>query len=286
MAIVFALGCLCCAAINDFIFKLFSRNSDGRKRSCGIFVCIVGWVMVIAYSILRPPHSMDLQMTIPWGCLSGLLSLISNVLVIESMRYLTAGVSSTIFRMNMVLVVIGAWLFLGEQITPTLLAGTLCALCSILAFIPKREKNDGASQKHAWLGFSLAVVACVLRACMSLSYKYAFSHGADENGVAMLCALAWALGGIVITLAQEHKLVMPTPSEWKISLTSGVFTTAIIVLMARMNACGNASVVNPIAQMSFLGTMMLSCLILKEKITPKKAIALTLGCAAVIFLSL
>ena len=56
--------------------------------------------------------------------------------------------------------------------------------------------------------------------------------------------------------------------------------------MARMNATGNASVVNPIAQMSFLGTFALSAIFLKEKMTPKKICALLLGIAAIIFLTL
>ena len=56
--------------------------------------------------------------------------------------------------------------------------------------------------------------------------------------------------------------------------------------MARMNVCGNASVVNPIAQMSFLGTMLLSCVFLKEKLDFRKMAALMLGCTAVLLLSL
>lgn len=283
MAIVYALCCLAFAAVNDFIFKLLSSGDKTEKhKSCGPFVSIVGWVMVISYAVFRPPQAWDTG-TLLLGCIAGALSLISNVLVIESMRYQAAGVCSTIFRLNMVLVVLGAHFFLDEPLTGALIVGIICAFCAILAFIPKGGRSSG---DKAMLGFAMAVVACVLRAGMSLSYKYAFSHGADENGVAMVTALFWALGGLVITLAQEHRIYNPSLREWKISLTSGVFTTGIIIFMARMNVCGNASVVNPIAQMSFLGTMLLSCVFLREKLDFRKIVALLLGCAAVLLLSL
>ncbi len=285
MAIVYALCCLLCGAVNDFLFKLISSGdkSSGKDKSCGAFVSIVGWVMVLAYSIFRRPHAGDLQMTLTWGCISGALSLISNVLVIEAMRYQAAGVCSTIFRLNMVLIVVGAHFFLGEPMTGTLICGIICAFCAILAFIPRGTSAGG---NKAMLGFVLAIIACVLRAGMALSFKYGFSHGADENGVSMIIALFWAIGGILIMLAQERRLRAPTAGEWKISLTSGVFVTGIIIFMARMNMCGNASIVNPIAQMSFLGTFALSCIFLKEKVDLKKALALVMGCCAIVLLCL
>lgn len=286
MAIVYALCCLACAAVNDFLFKLFSsadKSSGKDNKSCGAFVSIVGWVMVIAYCVFRHPHAGNLQMTLTWGCISGALSLISNVLVIEAMRYQAAGVCSTIFRLNMVLIVIGASFFFGEPITAPLICGIICAFCAILCFIPRGASSGG---NKAMLGFVLSVIACILRAGMALSFKYGFSHGADENGVSMITALFWAIGGILIMLVQERRLRQPTAGEWKISLTSGVFVTAIIIFMARMNMYGNASIVNPIAQMSFLGTFALSCIFLKEKVDMKKALALALGCCGVALLCL
>ncbi len=282
MGIIYALCCLAFAAVNDFIFKLFSSSGSGR-RSCGMFVSIVGWVMVLFYALFRRPEgSGDLKMTLLWGSVAGAMSLSSNVLVIEAMRHQAAGVCSTIFRLNMVLVVLGAHFFLDEPLGWTLISGIVCAFCAILAFVPRGGVGGG---KGAVLGFSMAVIACFLRACMSLAYKYGFSCGAEENGVAMINGLFWALGGIVITLVQERRLSLPSARELKIGGVSGAFVTGIIVFMARMNMCGNASVVNPIAQMSFLGTMILSCVFLKEKLDVRKVFALVMGCAAVVLLS-
>ena len=291
MAITYAFCCLFFSALNDFIFKLFANSSSGeggtKKRSCGLFVSIVGMVW-FAFTIGLPhKDGTTLQATLLWGAISGFFSLVGNILLIESMGYQSAGVSSTIYRLNMVLVVIGAFLFLGEPLTPTIVAGVVCAFVAVMAFIPKRTAETAAQDAaKAKLGFTLAVLASVLRACMGLSYKYAFSHQADVNGVTALNAFCWLAGGVLYSLIREHKLSLPTKHDWLIGLTSGIFVSGIVFFMAWMNACGNASVVNPIAQMSFLGTFLLSAIFLKEKMTKQKMIAVLFGILAIIFLTI
>ncbi|MBO7092966.1 MAG: DMT family transporter [Victivallales bacterium] len=291
MAITYAFCCLFFSALNDFIFKLFANSSSGeggtKKRSCGLFVSIVGLIW-FAFTIGLPhKDGMTLQATLLWGAISGFFSLVGNILLIESMGYQSAGVSSTIYRLNMVLVVIGAFLFLGEPLTPTIVAGVVCAFVAVMAFIPKRTAETAAQDAaKAKLGFTLAVLASVLRACMGLSYKYAFSHQADVNGVTALNAFSWLAGGVLYSLIREHKFSLPTKHDWLIGLTSGIFVSGIVFFMAWMNACGNASVVNPIAQMSFLGTFLLSAIFLKEKMTKQKMIAVLFGIVAIIFLTI
>ena len=291
MAITYAFCCLFFSALNDFIFKLFANSSSGeggtKKRSCGLFVSIVGLIW-FAFTIGLPhKEGTTLQATLLWGFISGFFSLVGNILLIESMGYQSAGVSSTIYRLNMVLVVIGAFLFLGEPLTPTIVAGVVCAFVAVMAFIPKRTAETAAQDAaKAKLGFTLAVLASVLRACMGLSYKYAFSHQADVNGVTALNAFCWLAGGVLYSLIREHKLSLPTKHDWLIGLTSGIFVSGIVFFMAWMNACGNASVVNPIAQMSFLGTFLLSVIFLKEKMTKQKMIAVLFGIVAIIFLTI
>ena len=44
MAILLALGCLICSALNDFLFKLFA----GRQGPRGMFITIIGCVWLLA----------------------------------------------------------------------------------------------------------------------------------------------------------------------------------------------------------------------------------------------
>lgn len=295
MDIIYAFCCLGITAVNDFIFKLFANHAGtgNRQRSCGLFVTFVGCVDFL-FMVCLERHVSDPSFTILWGCISGFFSVSSNILLIESMRFLSAGICSTIFRLNMVLVVIGSHLLFREPLTASLVTGIVCAFIAILAFIPRGNSTAATNTDAATAttlartGFALAVLASVLRACMSLSYKYAFDHGADVNAVATINGLWWIFGGILYALLREHRIPRPTRHDLIIGLTSGAFVCGIIFFMARMNACGNASVVNPIAQMSFLGTFLLSAVFLRkqEPVTVAKVVALLLGCAAIVCLTL
>ena len=288
MAIVYAFCCLLFAAVNDFVFKLFANHSQASadRKSCGGFVTLVGLVEVILLSPLIHDVA-DWKASLLWGLLGGFLSVASNILLIESMRFQSAGVSSTIFRLNMVLVVLGSFLFLGESMTWLVVTGVVCAALAVIAFIPGRSgSNGGSSPSRAGLGFCLALAACLLRALMSLSYKGAFTHGADVNVVTVVTGAWWVVGGPIFACVREHHVSLPDRSEWIIGLTSGVLVCGIVFFMARMNACGNASIVNPIAQMSFLGTFLLSAVFLKERFTARKVVAILLGCVAILCLTL
>ena len=69
-------------------------------------------------------------------------------------------------------------------------------------------------------------------------------------------------------------------------ILSGTLVAGITVTMAKSLNAGHASVVLPIMQMSFLLTGILSVIFLKEKVTAMKIVALLLGVAAVLLLSL
>ena len=286
-AIIYALCCLGFAAVNDFVFKLFANRSEAssERKSCGTFVTIVGLTEVIILVWLI--HDVEnWRASIIWGTVGGLLSVVSNILLIESMRFLSAGISSTIFRLNMVMVVIGGCLFFNERRSPQLFIGIIVAALAVIAFIPRKADSGSSDVRKARLGFVIALVACFLRALMALSYKGAFSNGGDVNVVSVITGLCWVVGGPVFSLFRERRVTMPTKGEWLIGIVSGILVCGILFFMARMNKYGNASVVNPIAQMSFLGTFVLSVVFLHEKMTLKNALALALGCAAIVCLIL
>ena len=84
---------------------------------------------------------------------------------------------------------------------------------------------------------------------------------------------------------------MPLPADdrrkmWRYGLISGVLVTGITITMAQALLLGNASVVLPIAQMSFLLTGILGMILLKEKLTLMRAIALFFGVAAILLLTI
>lgn len=275
-AIAYAFLSLILTAVNDFVFKLFAD----KMRSRGGFICIIGVFWFFAL-LLLPMKWNNLQATIFWGVISGLLSVTANILLIEAMARQSAGLCSTMYRLNMVFVVIMAYFMLKESISIIQLFGIVSALAAVIVFLPY-DSIKGASG----VGFMLALVASILRAFMGISYKYAFINGVDKNAIVLINSLLWIIPGFLYAAIREKQLNwIKDKSVLKYSAISGILVAGIVFGMAGSLNAGEASRVLPIAQMSFLGTFGLSVIFLKEKCDLRKSVALIFGIIAILLLA-
>ncbi len=275
-AIAYAFLSLILTAVNDFVFKLFADKMHSR----GGFICIIGVFWFFAL-LLLPMKWNNLQATIFWGVISGLLSVTANILLIEAMARQSAGLCSTMYRLNMVFVVIMAYFMLKESISIIQLFGIVSALAAVIVFLPY-DSIKGASG----VGFMLALVASILRAFMGISYKYAFINGVDKNAIVLINSLLWIIPGFLYAAIREKQLNwIKDKSVLKYSAISGILVAGIVFGMAGSLNAGEASRVLPIAQMSFLGTFGLSVIFLKEKCDLRKSVALIFGIIAILLLA-
>jgi len=283
LGIVFAVCCLLLTAVNDFVFKLFAR----KERSKGMFCFLIGifWMFALAWSLDLHNDSINWKSSIFWGSVSGIFSAGGNLLLIEGMSRQSAGICSLIYRLNMILVVIGAGLFLGEVPIPVQYVGIFCALAAVVLF---QYGSSSGDEKRNWLSPAILIVAvaAVMRAGMGLSYKYGFSHGADKNLVPFINSIFWIVGGLIYALVKERKMLKLDRELTVYGSISGVTVAAIVFFMAGSLYYGKAAVVLPIAQMSFIGTFVLGIVFLKERFSRAHIPALLCGIIAVILLSL
>ena len=284
MAILLAFCCLAFAAFNDFVFKLFAR----KERSRGAFVFAVGVLFTAVLMLFLRDNwwGESWKVTLFWGVVCGLCSVVGNILLIESMAHLSAGLCSTVYRLNLALVIPLAVLIFGESRLWYQWIGVALALVAVLAFMPVGEKKPAASRN---IDYIMLILAMVLRAGMGIAYKYAFLHGAAENGVQIVNGLAWIVCGLIYYFWCERRScglrTAFAPKVLGYGALSGVFVAGIIYCMARSLALGDASIVLPIQQMSFLATFFLGVFFLHEQVTWRKVAALLCGAVALLLLS-
>ena len=281
MAILFALCCLGCSAVNDFIFKLFAD----RPMSRGVFFSIIGVIMSAAalWNIDFNAISGNLSNTLLWSCAAAFFSIAGNILLIESMGKLSAGICSTIYRLNLIFVVPGAMFLFGERLTLPQLAGVTAAVLAIVLFSFSTLKG---AKKSSLAGMVMILTASLLRAGMGLTYKQAFRCNIQEETLVFVNGIFWAVGGLLYALLKDGKIKLPDRTVLGFSALSGLFVLGIVFFMAKSLQAGAAGVVLSIAQMSFLGTLLLSVLFLKEKLEPFKIAGIACGTAAILLLTL
>jgi hypothetical protein len=110
MALIFALSCCLCTAVNDLVFRLYARKS----RSRGAYVLIIGLVWTLVFSLFLKLDFTAWETTLFWGIVSGVFSVVANILLIEGMglSYKYAFMQGT--DRNLLLVINGvAWIIGG-----------------------------------------------------------------------------------------------------------------------------------------------------------------------------
>lgn len=281
MALVFALACCLCASVNDLVFRLYARKS----RSRGAYVLIIGLVWTLAFTLFSKCDFTFWKETLFWGIVSGIFSVAANILLIEGMSHNDVGICATIYRLNLVVVAGGAFLLLGEAVTVFKIVGILFATAAIFMFF--LDARHGGHSIKAKLGFYLVGIAALLRAGMGLSYKYAFMQGADRNALLIINGILWIIGGSVYLIYREKHLSGKLGRKsWSYGSISGLLICGIVLFMALALQHGDAAVVLPLAQMSFLGTCGLGIWLLKEKLSLKKAMGIVAGILCILCMSL
>lgn len=281
LALFYAFCCLGCTAVNDLLFKFFAR----KPRSRGLFVTTVGLAGTVLFSFLPDKIGENWQLTLFWGVICGIFSAVGNIMLIESMATLSAGVCSTVYRLNLALVVPLSVVIFKEELHWQQYLGIIFALAAVLAFLPSGNADKKENGKKRFLPVIMIITACIFRAGLGIACKYGPEAGASKNGINLIIEIIWIISGLLYWLLMERKHCKFDLKVVKYGLSSGVLVAGILFFMVLALSVGSASVVLPIAQMSFLATFILSVIFLHEKITFWKGTALVCGCAAMLLLT-
>ena len=263
------------------LFKFFAR----KERSRGLFMMTIGIVGTLVMLTLPDKIGENWKITLLWGIICGIFSAAGNMLLIESMTTLSAGICSTIYRLNLALVVPCSVFLLNESLNCRQYIGIALAIAAVIAFLPL-EKNAATERKKMLLPLIMIITASIFRAGLGLSCKYGPLRGASVNGINIIIEIMWILCGIAYFLLKERGQKFDFKLA-KYGTASGLLVAGILYFMIMaLNAEGaKASIVLPIAQMSFLVTFILSAIFLKEKITILKITALVCGVGAMLLLT-
>lgn len=269
------------AGLNDVIFKKYSI----RPLSRGMYICCIGLVWTSLQGIVVFIKSNTIVFntpTIEFGFSAGIILFLSNILLLESLKYLDVGLGSTIYRLNTVGVVVLSFFFLSEPI------GCIKGLGILMAIIAGLFLYDPpvfqAERNHFVIFFAVAILASLSRACYGVITKVGILKQADPQLMLTIVSICWIVGGMLYAVFKEKKLYLSVKTLLYSGL-SGVMIFFIAFFLTLALQHGEATVVIPIANMGFLISLALAALMQMERITRKKGISIIIASCAIIFLS-
>jgi drug/metabolite transporter (DMT)-like permease len=279
--ILFAILSLSFAGVNDIFFKKYSQ----KDRSRGMFILGIGVVWVLLQSValrLKTGGFAYDALSISFGLLAGAFLVVSNILLLESYTHIDISLGSTVYRLNTVVVVLLSFFLLDESLSAMKVLGILLGLISV-GFLYQRS-HSRAKTAHYSLFFLLAILAAFMRALYGVTTKDALLHHAEPQVMLFVIALSWIVGGAVYARVKEKRFRL-TRKKLVYSAISGTLVFAIANFLMLAVERGQASVVIPIANMSFIVALIISVQLKMEKLTRKKGVAIAFAAASIISLS-
>ena len=280
-AIIYALLSLVFGGLIEIVFKRYSA----AKRSRGMMICGVGvvWAILLITDVaIRGDTFLFTPVTWKFGLVAGIAVATANILLLESLRHMEVSLGSTIYRLNTIVVVLLAVIFLGESLSLIKLAGVGCGVIAVLLLY--QQQHLAGTHYTLKTGLIIVIFGALLRAVYGVVTKAGLSAGADADSLILISAICWIVSGGLYALIIERRYAI-TRAKLIYSLVAGMLAYAIVKTLVTALSLGEASVVVTIANMSFLMSLLVALLLKMEVLSPKKITAMFFAISAITLLS-
>jgi drug/metabolite transporter (DMT)-like permease len=275
--LLYALGAMLLFGVSDLIYKRAARAGIGAAQ----FVMLQAWVFAPTINLYAwATGTLDVHWSAAWGSLAGLFSLVAFYNFARSLKDGAVSTNAPIFRLNFTLTAALAIVLLGETLTLTKAGALACALVAVWLLLAEPGAVRGQIKLAS---LTRVLIATVAMAFANLFYKVGLQHGALPE--TMVSAQAWAFSSLATVLAvMQEKRLRLTPRAWPYSAPAALALLIGFVLLLHGLALGSASVLVPVAQMSFVFTAIVGVLLFREKLNGRKQLGLLVaGAAFVLF---
>lgn len=279
-AVAFALLSMSFGGLIDTLYKVYARKS----RSRGIYLFGMGLIWFLLQLIELAARGEPLQLTsvdLRYGIAAGAMVTLSNLLYIESMTHLDISLGATIYRLNTIGVVVFGFIFLAEPLGGVKMAGIACG---VVAVIYLHQRHEGERGRIVAAFIWVIILAALLRAAFGVISKAGITAGASPSMIMLIAAACWMAGGVSYAFSRE-RIVSVGREGIAYCIASGVVVFAIVNTLILGLRYGEATVVIPIANLSFVVALGISIALRYEQLTRRKCVAVGFAVAAIVLLS-
>lgn len=275
----FALGAMVLFGIADLIYKRAAANGIEPRH----FAMLQSWVftpVVLVYAALTgtlAPHLSAL-----WGSLAGFFLVIAVTNFLASLRSGAVSTNAPIFRLNFTITAALAILLLGEPLNTVKLAALACALVAVWLLLADASGARGRGDPRSLLRVLVATAAMALT---NFFHKVGVSHGALPETLVGAQGVTFATLTTLIALIGDRGYKAPARA-WRYTPFAAVPLAIAFVLLVQGLRIGPASVLVPVAQLSFVITALLGAAIFRERLDARKLLGLAVAVASLMLFAI
>ncbi|MFZ0526340.1 MAG: EamA family transporter [Xanthobacteraceae bacterium] len=270
-----ALGAMACFGVSDLIYK---RGAAAGIPS-GEFLMAQAWMFcpgVTLYAWLT--GNLDVHASAMWGALAGAFLFVALYNFTQSLHGGAVSTNAPIFRLNFTLTAALAIIVLGEALTIAKAIALGCAFIAVWLLLAEAGTERG---KVTFTSLAQVLLATVTMALTNLFYKIGLQHGTlPETMVAaqawMFCSLATLFGFL-----RRGRIWIPSRG-WTYAAFAALALFGAFVLLMHALALGPASVLVPVAQMSFVITALAGIAVFGERLDSRKSLGLAVALVALV----
>lgn len=271
----FPLGAMLCFGVSDLIYK----RAAAAHIAAGEFIMLQAWAFcpgITFYAWLT--GTLDPHLSALWGALAGFFLFIAAYNFIRSLQGGAVSTYAPIFRLNFILTAALAIVILGETMTFAKAAALACALVAVWLLLAEAGSERGRIDLGS---LARVLVATAAMALTNFFYKVGLQHGVVPETV--VAAQAWMFCSLA-TLSRLYaaRRLQFTPGAWRYSSLAALALFGAFVLLIHGLVRGPASVLVPVAQMSFVFTALLGAAIFHERLDFRKCVGLAVAAVALV----
>lgn len=270
----FALGAMACFGISDLIYK---RGATAAIPSSD-FLMAQAWMFcpgVTLYAWLT--GNLHLHLPAVWGALAGLFLFVALYNFTQSLHGGAVSTNAPIFRLNFTLTAVLAILILGEPLTVAKAVALGLALVAVWLLLAEAGAERG---KVDLASLAQVLLATVTMALTNLFYKIGLQHGAPPE--TMVATQAWMFSSLA-TIAGFWRGGIRVPRRgWTYAGLAALALFGAFVLLMHALELGPASVLVPVAQMSFVITALAGIAMFGERLDRRKGLGLAVAAVALV----
>lgn len=216
-----------------------------------------------------------------WGMSAGVLVFIALYNFARSLASGAVSIIAPVFRLSFcITAALAVWL-LDEPLTRWKFVGLAAALAAVWLLL---GGSTGPGPRATAVSVVRVLVATLAMGLVSFIYKLAALAGGSPATVLTGQASVFMPLATLFAVVRDRGF-RPPAGGWRYGATAAVLLLFGLVMLIAGLARGEASVLIPVAQLSFVVTAALGVIVLREPVTPRKGAGLVFAVAALAFLA-